>query len=102
MALLNQTVDVFSNGFKSIQNFLSSEHHKLEIFEFLSEDNSDFNSKDVSGWCPIQRAIYIDSTEIAKKLIQLSNGVDLNVSNCDRNTPLTYSEFFFKMVQIQT
>ena len=86
MSLLNQTLDIFSNGFKNIQNCianLSFEHHKLEIFEFLSkEDNSDFHSKDVSGWCPIQRAIYIDGTEIAKKLIQLSNGVDLNVSNC--------------------
>ena len=61
MALLNKTVITFCSGFKNLQNFLNNlsfEHHKLEIFEFLSkEDNSDFNFMDVSGWCPIQRAI---------------------------------------------
>ena len=95
MSLLNQTVNAFSGGIKGIYSFvnnLSFEHHKLEIFEFLSkEDHSDFNAMDSSRWCPIRRAIYIDSAEIVKKLIQLSNGADLNVSNCDWNTPLTYS-----------
>ena len=66
--------------------------HKVAIFDFFSRENrvGDFNTLDSFGWCPIERAIVLESAEITRILIQTSNGADLNVPNCgDGRTPLT-------------
>ena len=70
----------------------TSKMHERALYAFLSkEDAADFNSIDPSGWCPIQRAIASSNSEIAKLLIHKCKGIDLNVSNCYKHTPLTFA-----------
>ena len=70
----------------------TSKMHERALYAFLSkEDAADFNSIDPSGWCPIQRAIASSNGEIAKLLIHKCKGIDLNVSNCYKHTPLTFA-----------
>ena len=95
MNFLSQKFVAFKDAFKIIhyhEEIPSMEDHKTEIFEFLSQENdTDFNTIDSSGWCPIQRAIYINNPTMTKRLLKLWKGSDLNVPNCSKNTPLTYA-----------
>ena len=95
MNFLSQKFVAFKDAFKVIhysEESPSLEDHKNEIFEFLSQENdTDFNTIDSSGWCPIRRAICINNPTITKRMIQLWNGADLNVPNCSKSTPLTYA-----------
>ena len=95
MNFLSQKLVAFKDAFKVThysEESPSLEDHKNGIFEFLSQENdTDFNTVDSSGWCPIQRAICINNPTITKRLLQLWNNVDLNVPNCGKRTPLTYA-----------
>ena len=65
MNFLSQKFVAFKDAFKEIhypEESPNLEDHKTKIFEFLSQENdTDFNTIDSSGWCPIQRAICINN-----------------------------------------
>ena len=89
MFLWNWIADFFS---QPKANQPTNEIHERELYAFLSKEGAaDFNVIDPSGWCPIQRAIDSSNSEITKLLIHKCKGIDLNISNCYKCTPLTFA-----------
>ena len=66
-------------------------HHDEELYTFLSKSDANFSKIDDAGWTPMHRAIKIDNIEIVRILILKCNSVDLNFTNQNGNTPLTFA-----------
>ena len=66
-------------------------HHDQELYAFLSQADTDISKIDNKGWTPMQRAIKIDNIEIVRILILKCNGANLNFTNRNGSTPLTFA-----------
>ena len=66
-------------------------HHDQKLYEFLSQADIDISKIDNEGWTPMHRAIQISNIEIVRILILKSNGANLNFTNQNGSTPLTFA-----------
>ena len=89
MVLWNWIADFFT---LPKANQPTNEIHERALYAFLSKEGAaDFNVIDSSGWSPIQRAIASSNSEITRLLILKCKGIDLNISNCYKCTPLIFA-----------
>ena len=88
--LKNILWNIFQENTEIDQEFII-ENHKLEIQDFLADEWTNISEVDKWGWTPIHRAIDTQNIELVKLVINKSNGADLNFTNLDRQTPLTYA-----------
>ena len=70
---------------------ISFSHHDQELYAFLSQADNDISKIDDEGWTPLHRAIEINNIEIIKLLIFKSSNANLNFTNHQGKTPLTYA-----------
>ena len=70
---------------------VSFSHHDQKLYSFLSKADTDISRIDNEGWTPMHRAIEINNIEIIKLLLFKSGNSNLNFTNCQENTPLTYA-----------
>ena len=72
--LKNTLWNIIQENTEVDQEFIN-ENHKLEIQDFLPDKWSNISKVDKRGWTTIHRAIDTQNIELAKLVINKSNGV---------------------------
>ena len=70
---------------------LKKNRHYQKLYALLSQADPDISKIDNKGWTPMHRAIEIDNIEIVRILILKCNGANLNFTNQNGSTPLTFA-----------
>ena len=72
--LKNTLWNIIQENTEVDQEFIN-ENHKLEIQDFLADEWTNISEVDKWGWTSIHRAIDTQNIELAKLVINKSNGV---------------------------